>query len=160
MKQLTFHARRSVAAWAQAVLMLGLPFVRVGGESALRFDVPSLKLYFFGSVIWISEAYFFLLVFLLFFVGVMLFTVLYGRIWCGWMCPQTVLSDFSRRIERISTWFVGHTVLRPAVSQTLLFLFAATVAASLIWYFVSPYDMAADIANGSLGPRSEEHTSE
>jgi hypothetical protein len=38
--------------------ILGLPFVRVGGESALRFDIPSLKLYFFGSVIWISEATF------------------------------------------------------------------------------------------------------
>ncbi len=149
---MTFHARRSVVAWAQAFLMLGLPFVRIGGESALRFDVPSLKLYFFGAVIWISEAYFFLLVFLLFFIGVMLFTVMYGRIWCGWMCPQTVLSDFSRRIERISSWFSSHPVLRPAMSQALLLLFSAIVAASLIWYFVSPYEMFADIVVFSLGP--------
>lgn len=152
MKQLTFHARRSVVAWAQAVLMLGLPFVRIRGESALRFDVPSLKLYFFGSVIWISEAYFFLFVFLLFFIGIMLFTILYGRIWCGWMCPQTVLSDFSRQIERLASWFSGHRFLRMAVSQVLLLLVSIVVAVSLIWYFVSPYDMAADIVGRSLGP--------
>ena len=132
--------------------MLGMPFARVQGESALRFDVPSLKLYFFGSVIWISEAFFFLLVFLLFFLGIMLFTVLYGRIWCGWVCPQTVLSDFSRRIEKISTWFSSHRFIRVGVSHALLVLVSTLVAASLIWYFVSPYDMATDIFMGTLGP--------
>ena len=152
MRRITFHAWRRVAAWTQAVLMMGLPFVRVGGESALRFDVPTLKLYFFGSVIWVSEAYFFLLVFLLFAVAVMLFTVLYGRIWCGWMCPQTVLSDFSRSIERLSAWFSGHPIVRSAISHTLLAIFSALVAANLIAYFVSPSDLTADILSRSVGP--------
>ncbi|MGE5173573.1 MAG: 4Fe-4S dicluster domain-containing protein [Betaproteobacteria bacterium] len=152
MKTISIRSWRRVVAWLQATLVLGLPFVRVHGESALRFDVPSLKLYFFGSVIWISEAYFFLLVFLLFFIGIMLFTVLYGRIWCGWMCPQTVLSDFSRQIERIVSWFSGHRLLQMAVSQVFLLLASIAVAVSLIWYFVSPYDMAADIVGRSLGP--------
>jgi len=152
MRRFTFRAWRRVAAWTQAVLMVGLPFVRVGGESALRFDVPTLKLYFFGSVIWISEAYFFLLVFLLFATGVMLFTVLYGRIWCGWMCPQTVLSDFSRSIERISAWLSGHRFLRVVISHTLLAVFSAFVAGDLIAYFVSPYDLAADVLSSSVGP--------
>ena len=152
MRHYTFHALRRVAAWAQAVLMVGLPFVRIGGESALRFDVPTLKLYFFGSVIWISEAYFFLLVFLLFATGIMLFTVLYGRIWCGWMCPQTVLSDFSRSIEKISTWLSGHRLLRVAISHTLLAVFSTIVAADLIAYFLSPYDLLSDVLSGSIGP--------
>ena len=132
--------------------MMGLPFVRMGGESALRFDVPTLKLYFFGSVIWISEAYFFLLLFLLFAIGIMLVTVLYGRIWCGWVCPQTVLSDFSRSIERISAWFSGHRLLRAAISHALLAVFSTLVAADLIAFFVSPYDLMADVLSRSIGP--------
>jgi len=152
MGRFTFHDWRRVAAWTQAVLMLGLPFVRVGGESALRFDVPTLKLYFFGSVVWISEAYFFLLVLLLFTIGVMLFTVLYGRIWCGWVCPQTVLSDFSRSIESISAWFTGRRFLRAAVSHGLLAVFSALVAFDLVAYFVSPYDLLADVRSRSVGP--------
>jgi polyferredoxin len=132
--------------------MVGLPFVRVGGESALRFDVPTLKLYFFGFVIWISEAYFFLLVFLLFAVGVMLVTVLYGRIWCGWMCPQTVLSDFSRSIESISAWFSGHRLVRGVMSHGLLAVFSALVSVDLIAYFVSPYDLIADVLSRSVEP--------
>jgi polyferredoxin len=152
MKTISYRTLRWVAAWTQMVLVLGLPFVRVSGESALRFDVPSLKLYFFGSVIWISEATFFILVFLLFFVGVMLFTALYGRIWCGWMCPQSVLSGITRSIEQAALWFTGHPVLRTIASHSLLFLFSALVSASLTGYFVSPYDVIADIRLGSLGP--------
>ncbi len=112
MRLAAYHARRRIFALLQAVLMLGLPFMRISGESALRFDAPSLKLYFFGSVIWISESYFFLLVFLLFFLGITLFTVIYGRIWCGWMCPQTVLSRVARSAEKLAAWLIHHRVLR------------------------------------------------
>ncbi|MCK9420454.1 MAG: 4Fe-4S binding protein [Nitrospirae bacterium] len=152
MKPATYHARRWFFALLQAVLMLGLPFLRIHGESALRFDVPSLKLYFFGSVIWISEAYFFLLVLLLFFIGVMLFTVLYGRIWCGWACPQTVLSDFARSLERRAAWFTRNQVLRTTISHVSMLLLSLLVSADLIWFFVSPYDMFAEIKNRTLGP--------
>ncbi len=148
----TFSSRRWVVAWIEASLMIGVPFLRVQNESALRFDVSSLKLYFFGSVIWISEAYFFMLIFLLFLIGIMLFTVLYGRIWCGWMCPQTVLSVFSRRIETLSGRFSGHRFLRIVISQVILLLFSAIVSASLISYFISPYDMASDFLAQRLGP--------
>ncbi len=147
-----YRTKRRVAAWLQAVLMLGLPFLRIHSESALRFDVPSLKLYFFGSVIWISEAYFLLLVFLLFFIGVMLITVLYGRIWCGWVCPQTVLSDLTRFIKRSAVWFTRHPVLRTTKSHIILLFVSLLVSANLIWFFVSPYDMFSDVRNLSLGP--------
>jgi len=152
MMSTSYRTRRRVAAWLQAVLMFGLPFLRIHSESALRFDVPSLKLYFFGSVIWISEAYFLLLVFLLFFIGVMLFTVLYGRIWCGWACPQTILSDFARFIERRAVLFTRHQFLRTTRSHVIMLLASFLVSADLIWFFVSPYDMLADIRNRSLGP--------
>jgi polyferredoxin len=117
--------------------MIVLPFIRVRGESALRFDVPTLKLYFLGSAIWISEAYFFLLVFLLFAIGVMLFTVLYGRIWCGWACPQTTLSDLARTIEKLSSWMSARPAVRGALSHGLLLLFSCLVAVTL-GYFISP----------------------
>jgi cytochrome c oxidase accessory protein FixG len=151
-KKRTFRYWRWLAAWAQALLVIGIPFVKIHGQSAVRFDVPSLKLYFFGSVIWISEAYFFLLIFLLFFVGIMLFTVLFGRIWCGWMCPQMIFSDIARYIERVSSWFSRHVILKLVLFQLLLLLFSSFVSASLIWYFVSPYDMVADIRLLSMGP--------
>lgn len=148
----TFHSRRRIVAWLSAAIILGLPFVRISNESALRFDVPSLRLYFFGSVFWISEAYFFLLVLLLFFVGIMLFTVLFGRIWCGWMCPQTVLSDFARSISAVSSRLADHSAVRTIVSHAFLFLLSLFVSANLIWYFVSPYQLFQNIMDRALGP--------
>jgi hypothetical protein len=148
----TYHARRRFFTSLLTALMLGFPFMRIRGESALRFDVPTLKLYFFGSVIWIGEEYYFLLVFLLFFLGVTLFTVLYGRIWCGWACPQTVLSGVARSVEKIATWFIHHRVLRILVSQLILILVSSLVSANLICYFVSPYTVFHDVITLSMGP--------
>ena len=153
-KQISFRTWRWAAASLQAILIVIIPFIRLGNESVLRFDVPSLRLYFFGSSLWISESYLFLLVVLLFFVGIMLVTVLYGRIWCGWTCPQTVLSDFARLIERLSGIFAGRgrTALTLVLFQGLLILFSTFVATTLVWYFVSPYEMIPRIVSLSLGP--------
>jgi cytochrome c oxidase accessory protein FixG len=147
----TYRSKRWLVLWLQAAVMIALPFIRVRGQSVLRFDVATLKLYFFGSAVWISEAYFFLLVFLLFAVGVMLFTVLYGRIWCGWACPQTTLSNLARRIERVASWS-GHPAMRGMLSHGLLLLFSCLVAGTLIGYFVSPYDLLPDVLSRSIGP--------
>jgi cytochrome c oxidase accessory protein FixG len=149
---MTYRSKRWLALWLQAAVMITLPFIRIRGESALRFDVPTLKLYFFGSAVWISEAYFFLLVFLLFAVGVMLFTVLYGRIWCGWACPQTTLSDLARTIEKLSSWMSARPAVRRALSHGLLLLFSCLVAVTLVGYFVSPYDILNDVLSRSIGP--------
>jgi polyferredoxin len=152
MNSVSYSGWRWVTAWTQAIVIVGLPFVRVDNESVLRFDIPSLKLYFFGSVFWISEATFFLLVFLLLFTGVFLFTLLYTRIWCNWMCPRTVLSLFTHSLERATELFTDHRTLRPISTHAVLFLFSALVSVSLVWYFVSPYDMMTDILTMSLGP--------
>ena len=148
----SFRTQRRITAWLMAAIMLTLPFIKVHGESAFRFDIPSLKLYFFGAVIWVSEKYFFLLVFLLFLSGVLLFTVLYGRAWCGWVCPRTVLSDFTGKIDELSTKLNGRRFAGLASSQVVLLLLSLIVAANLIWYFVPPWEMAADLFKLNLGP--------
>ena len=74
-------------------LFVGLPFWKVGDESALRFDVPTLRLHFFGASLWMDEFFLVLLVLLFatfLFISV---TLLFGRIWCGWLCPQIVFVD-------------------------------------------------------------------
>jgi polyferredoxin len=83
---------RRAAGAAQAVLFLALPFVRVGGESAVRFDVPSLTLHVFGAALAMNE--FFVLLPATIFVAFLFLavTVAFGRVWCGWSCPQTVLA--------------------------------------------------------------------
>lgn len=152
MKIVSYRALRRAAAWAQAVLVLGLPFMRVSGESVLRFDIPSLKLFFFGSVFWIDEVYFFLLAFLLLFSGAMLFAVLYSRAWCGWVCPQAVLSGMTGGLARPASGLQSKRIAGSALSHLFLLFVSIVVATGLLFFFVSPYDMLPLLAARSLGP--------
>ena len=131
----------------QAVLIIGIPFLKIGGESALRFDIPSLRLHFFGMSIWMEEFFVVLIGVMFFFFLIVLVTILLGRVWCGWLCPQTVLVDFSRFIDRL--YGKGFAYKLAAYSATLGL--CALVAADLIWYFVSPYDFIGRLFSGDLG---------
>ena len=138
---------RRLAEALQALFILGIPFVRIRGESALRFDIPSLRLHVFGISLWMDE-FFIVLIAIIFFTFLIVFvTVLFGRIWCGWLCPQTVLIDL--------TWFLDRAKSRGVLQRTAAYLLtlmvSIIVAADLIWYFVSPYDFIPALLNRSLG---------
>ncbi len=117
----------------QAVTLTGLPFLVIKGQSALRFDIPTLKLYVFGSVIWIREFYLILGVVLFFLLFIAFVTVIFGRIWCGWFCPQTVLLDLSKSIAKL----FGRKNQK-IIHSLLLILLSALVSITMIWYFVPP----------------------
>src|SRR5574341_1604333 len=95
----SFRTWRWLAFAAQALLVLGLPFLRVGGESALRLDVPAGKLHAFGASLAVDEAFVVLAATLLAIALFLLVTLLFGRLWCGWGCPQTVLGELTRWVE-------------------------------------------------------------
>lgn len=138
---------RRFAEISQAVVIIGLPFLTIKGESALRFDVPSLQLHFFGSTLWMDE-FFIVLIALIFLSLLIIFiTMLLGRIWCGWMCPQTVISDFTAYIDR--AWKKGITGKIAAYGSVVLI--SVLVAANLTWYFVSPYEFIPRLVRGDLG---------
>src|SRR5512138_601703 len=144
-----FRAWRWSAFAAQALLLLGLPFVRIGGESALRLDVPTGRLHAFGASLAVDEAFVVLAAALFLTALFLLLTLLLGRAWCGWACPQTVLGDLTLLVEPAPR---GRRPWRRAAGFALTALVSAIVAASLVGYFVSPYDLAARLASGTLGP--------
>jgi cytochrome c oxidase accessory protein FixG len=146
----SFLKWRRIAAAAQALVILGLPFVTVGGESALRLDVPAGRLHAFGASYAVDEALVVLAGTLLLTFGFLLVTLLLGRVWCGWACPQTVFGDLTRLVEpdrrrKPRRW-------RRPVGFALVGLVSAVAAANLVWYFVSPQEFFRRIAAGTLGP--------
>ena len=123
----------------------GLPFVRVGGESALRFDIPTLRLHLFGAALWIDE-FFLVLLLILFTTALFIWiTLLYGRIWCGWMCPQMVLLALTDGRRK------GKGKRGRAVSPVAVLAVSVLTGVAVLWYFVSPYDFFRDLAAGELG---------
>lgn len=139
---------RRIAEAIQALVILGIPFVRINGESALRFDIPSLRLHVFGVSLWMDEFFIVLMALFFFTFLIILVTLLFGRIWCGWFCPQTVIIDITSFLDRARS--KGIAVKVAAYALTLIACIIA--AASLIWYFVSPYEFIPALMAGSLGP--------
>lgn len=124
---------RRAAGLLQALLITGLPFLVINGQSALRFDIPQLKLYFFGSVIWIKELYLILFAVLFFLLFIISITAVFGRVWCGWLCPQTVLLDLSESLSRLFD-----ELPRRWLQRIVLLPFSALVSLTILWYFVPP----------------------
>lgn len=147
MKQKSFHSWRHLVYTLLTVLFFGLPFVRVGGESALRFDVPTLRLHFFGSAVWMGE-FFIVLVALLFLTFLFLWaTLVFGRVWCGWVCPQMLLMSLTEKRNR-----AGYLLPGNLASHVKALLLSVLTGAAMVWYFVSPYDFLPRLAALETGP--------
>jgi cytochrome c oxidase accessory protein FixG len=144
-----FTRWRRIALAAQATLWLGLPFVRVGGESALRLDVPAGRLHAFGASYAIDEAMVVLAATLAVTAAFLLVTLVWGRVWCGWSCPQTLLGDLTALVEPGRR---GAPRWRRPLGFALTAAVSAVAGANLVWYFVSPYEFFPRLASGTLGP--------
>lgn len=98
------RARRWVG-WVLVALFAGLPFVRVGGNPALLFDIPARQFHMFGATLRATDGVLLMLLLLAIFVSIFAVTAWIGRAWCGWACPQTVyLELLFRPLER---WIEG-----------------------------------------------------
>jgi cytochrome c oxidase accessory protein FixG len=146
---------RRTLQWALSLTLLGIPFVRLDGHSLLRLDLPTLTLYAGGHALPIEELYLFLFLAIALVLLFLLVTLLFGRAWCGWACPQTTLSDLVEGVRRILGAVIGNGATASAWGKGLLHLFyvglALLVAANLVWYFVSPYEFFPRLRHGQLG---------
>ena len=135
--------KRRLFQWFSTVLILAIPWVEIDGNSLLRIDIPDLTLYLFGQVLRIQELYLVLLLTLILILGFLLVTVVLGRVWCGWLCPQTTVSDVAEwAARRLGLSVRQYRIQGSAHSRALLhgvyLLLSFLVAANLLWYFIPP----------------------
>jgi len=141
---------RKRVQWLSTLCLLVIPFLRVGGESLLRLDAGSRTLFFFGASLRIEEFYLLLIVVLIFVFGFLFVTMLFGRVWCGWLCPQTTLADladwFDSRLKK-----AGPAPVRAAARQILYAAVSALVACNMVWYFIEPREFFDRLFSGEIG---------
>lgn len=94
------HQRRiAVTVFLLSIFFSG-PFIKINGQPFLLLNVFDRKFVIFGQAFWPQDFVLLAITLIIFFVFIILFTVVYGRIWCGWLCPQTLFMEMVfRKIE-------------------------------------------------------------
>lgn len=94
--------------WVGYALLLFLfiaPLIKIGGNPFLMFNIIERKFSIFGQLFYPQDLHIFVFGMLISMVCVVLFTVVFGRVWCGWTCPQTIFMELIFR--KIEYWIEG-----------------------------------------------------
>ena len=136
---------RRVVAYLLIALYTMLPLVHVGGKPFVLLDIPARRFTIFGYTFLPTDTLLLALAVVAILLGVFFLTAQFGRVWCGWACPQTVYMEFVfRPIERLFDGTAGRggtprkppslamTLLRFAVYGGIAFVLANTFLAYFI----------------------------
>ncbi len=95
-----FYKYRTYVSWFLLAFLLGAPFVKINGNQFLMFNILERKFNIFGFPFWPQDFHLLVVSMILGVVFIALFTVIYGRVFCGWVCPQTIFLEMVfRKIE-------------------------------------------------------------
>lgn len=100
-----FYKYRKIVSWSLLAFLVLAPFIKINGNQFLLFNVVERKFNIFGFLFWPQDFHLFVISMLIGVVFVALFTVVFGRIFCGWICPQTIFMEMVFR--RIEYWIDG-----------------------------------------------------
>jgi cytochrome c oxidase accessory protein FixG len=100
-----FYRARTIVSIVLLAFLFLAPFVRVGGLPLMMFNVLDRRFVLFGVLFWPQDFYQVVLIALTALVALALSTAAVGRIWCGWLCPQTIFLEMLFR--RIEFWIDG-----------------------------------------------------
>ena len=100
-----FYNYRKLTSYFLLLLLFGIPYIKIENEQFLLFNIIERKFILFGNIFWPQDFYLFALASILGVVFIILFTIIYGRVFCGWVCPQTIFMEMVFR--RIEYWIEG-----------------------------------------------------
>ncbi len=141
----SLHTRRMWFAAFLIFVFTVLPFVKVGGRPLLLIDILNREFIIFGLRLLPTDTLLMALLMVSTFLGIFFFTALFGRVWCGWACPQTVYMEFVfRPIERLfeGTWGRGGAPRgkaagwKTAAKFAVYFVISFYLAHTFLAYFV------------------------
>ena len=100
-----FYEYRKVVSYFLLAILIANPFIKVNGNQFMMFNVLERRFNIFGFSFWPQDFHLFVISMLVGVAFILLFTVVFGRIFCGWICPQTIFLELVFR--RIEYWIDG-----------------------------------------------------
>ena len=106
---------RTVVSIMYLIVFFTLPWIKVNGLPLFMFNFIERKFILFSVVFWPQDFFVFVIGMLTFLVFIVLFTVVFGRIFCGWVCPQTIFMEMIFR--KVEYWIDGNAEKQKALAH-------------------------------------------
>jgi cytochrome c oxidase accessory protein FixG len=144
------HNWRTAATLVYLTIFFGLPLIKYEGQPLFMFNVLERKFILFGQIFWPQDFFIFAIGMLTLMVFIILFTVVFGRVWCGWACPQTVFMEMVFR--KIEFWldgdasaqkrlkempWNGYKIRKRAIKMAVFFTLSFIIANFALAYLIS-----------------------
>ena len=157
-----FNKRKVLSFLLLAIFYIG-PFIKIGNEPIMLFDIMQRKFVIFGVVFWPQDFHLLLISFITFIVFISLFTVIFGRLYCGWLCPQTVFMEFVfRQIEYLIEGTAANQrkldkqpisfekIWKKSLKHLIFYIISFVTAATLLSYIIGIENVDKFIQEGPI----------
>ena len=153
-----FYISRTIVSYFFFLLFVALPFIHIKGRPLFLFNIPKAKFILFGQVLWPQDFFIFGIIMITFIVFIILFTAAFGRLFCGWVCPQTIFMEMLfRKIEyalegdaaqqklSAATPWTTKKIIRKTTKHVVFYLFAFIIANFFLSYIFGVKELWAMI---------------
>jgi cytochrome c oxidase accessory protein FixG len=158
-----FRRLRLLGSGALFLLFFGTAWLTWDGRQAVLWDLPERKFYIFGATIWPQDLILLSALLIICAFGLFLITVLAGRVWCGYACPQSMWTwvfmwaekvtegDRSQRIKLDAAPWSARKLLRRSAKHGLWLAISLATALAFVGYFTPIRELAANLFTLNLG---------
>ncbi|MEO0731346.1 MAG: 4Fe-4S dicluster domain-containing protein [Bacteroidota bacterium] len=144
-----FYRWRSYLSYGLLLILFGLPWLRIGGEPVVLLNVLERKFILFGLAFSPQDFHLFAILMITAVVFISLFTVIFGRLFCGWVCPQTIFMEMVFR--KVEYWIEGDAnaqrkldkapwtaakIRKKVLKQGVFLLISALIAHTFLAYII------------------------
>ncbi len=156
-----FYDLRKIVSYLLLVILMVSPFIKINGNQLFLFNVLERKFSIFSFTFWPQDFYIVVIAIIICVVFVALFTVVFGRIFCGWICPQTIFLEMVFR--RIEYWIEGdrgaqirlnkqqwnaEKIRKKALKWLVFFIISFVIANVFLAYLIGSDQVLAMVKHG------------
>ncbi len=146
-----WYTRRTIFSYFVLLFFIGAPFIKINGHPFILLDIAARKFIIFGAIFWAQDTFILALLMLSFVLFIILFTVTFGRLWCGWACPQTIFlemvfrkieflieGDYKKRYKLDKGPWTAEKVLKKTVKHSVFIFISIAITNTFLLWFTGP----------------------
>lgn len=156
-----FYDYRKYVSYGLLLFLFAAPFIKINGNQFLMFNVLERRFNIFGFPFWPQDFHLFVISMIVGVIFIALFTVAFGRLFCGWICPQTIFMEMVFR--RIEYWIDGdrgaqmrldkapwtaNKIKKRALKWTIFFIISFFIANVFLAYLISSDTLLKYVVEG------------